>query len=284
MMFQSSSRERPRSILAACTIAVASLALGAPAAHAGIALVQQSGTVSATVTDSPDAGGAVVDTQTDSADALSRSASADDGAGNAALATQQVAFSGDEHFEVTGTIRAQSAGNRTIARSMASVTFDVDDANGFSYDILFNAKYNGVFNPDARFGSRGSFKLTSLTGGPPTDRADIDFSRSFLVDDGTSDTPPSDGFALLQGSGLQAGRYRLDFDFNADSIGGNTEATNYSLTFDRHGFGNPGGGGGGGGGNPPPAVPLPPAAFAGLATFGLMGARKLLRRRRRRGI
>jgi hypothetical protein len=277
MMFQLFSRERARSMVAACTVAVASLPLGAPAAHAGIALVQQSGTVSATVTDSPDAGGAVVDSKTDSADAFSRSASADDGAGNAALATQQVAFTGDEHFEVTGSIRAQSAGNRTIARSMASVTFDVDDANGFAYDILFNAKYNGVFNPDARFGSRGSFKLTSLTGGPPTDRADVDFSRSFLVDDGTSDTPPGDGFALLQGSGLQAGRYRLDLDFNADSIGGNTEATNYSLTFDRHVFGNPGGGGGN---NPPPAVPLPPAAFAGLATFGLMGARKLLRRRR----
>jgi len=272
-MFPLFSCERTKSTVAACAVAVASLALAAPAARAGIALVQQAGTVSATVTDSPDAGGAVVDSKTDSADAFSRSASADDAAGNSALATQQVAFT-DEHFEVTGTIRAQSAGNRTIARSMASVTFDVDDANGFAYDILFNAKYNGVFNPDARFGSRGSFKLTSLTGGPPTDRADVDFSRSFLVDDGTSDTPPGDGFALLQGSGLQAGRYRLDLDFAADSIGGNTEATNYALTFDRHVFGNPGGGG-----NPPPAVPLPPAAFAGLATFGMMGARKLLRRR-----
>jgi hypothetical protein len=239
-------------------------------------LVQQSGTVSATVTDSPDAGGAVIDSKIDSVDAFSRSASADDGAGNSALATQQVALT-DEHFEVTGAVRAQSAGNRTIAHSMASVTFDVDDANGFSYDILFNAKYNGVFNPDARFGSRGSFKLTSLTGGPPTDRADVDFSRSLLVDDGTSDTPPSGGYALLQGSGLQAGRYRLDFDFTADSIGGNTEATNYALTFDRHVFGDPGGGGGGN--NPPPAVPLPPAAFAGLATFGMMGVHKLLRRR-----
>jgi hypothetical protein len=269
-MLQLFSGGRAKSVAAACAAAVASLALAMPSAHAGIALVQQSGTVSATVTDSPDSGGAVVDSNTDAADGFSRSASADDGAGDSALATQHVAFT-DEHFEVTGTIRAQSAGNRTIARSIASVTFDVNDSNGFSYDILFNAKYNGVFNPDARFGSRGSFKLTSVSGGPPTDRADVDFSRSFLVDDGTSDTPPGDGFALLQGSGLQPGRYRLDLDFNADSIGGKTEATNYSLTFDRHVFGNPGG-------TPAPAVPLPPAAFAGLTTFGLMGARKLLRR------
>src|SRR3954454_22484343 len=103
MMFQLFTGGRAKSAVAACAVAVVSLALAAPASRAGVVtVVHQSGTVSATVTDSPDVGGAVVDSNTDSTDAFSRSASADDGAGNSARVTQQVSLSVDDHFEVTG--------------------------------------------------------------------------------------------------------------------------------------------------------------------------------------
>lgn len=277
MMFQLFPIERAKSAVAACAVAVAGLALAAPAAHAGVVLFNQTGTVSATVTDSPDAGGAVVDSDTSSAEAFTRSASADDGAGNSALASHTLSLTTDPHFTLSGDVKAQSAGNRTIARSIASLTLDVTE-EGFPYDIHFVTKYDSV-NPDARFGSRGSIKITSLDN--PSQVRDVDLSRSLLVDDGTSDTPPSPGgYDLFLGGGFQVGRYQLDLDFSADSVGGHSEVAHFSLTLDKHIFGDPGGGGDGGGGNPPPAVPLPPAALAGLATFGMMGAGKLLRRRK----
>jgi hypothetical protein len=263
--------------LGAVVVSLSALGCFAPESQAGFVYFNTERVVEAYVNDAPVGGTwAAGDSRTVT---HTNGFVGDVSAGSAARATQTSSF-GADGFTAVGRIEALGGANQSGARVGIKLSFEVDTPT--EIDMHVYTQYDAI-NPDPLFGSRGFAEL-NFDGVPLW--FNFDLQRGYLIDTGDPDLSPNGYFDVGFGTAINPGiRHHATFWFSADSVGGHDEIANYQfrmgapgLDFDRDvvdfDFGA-----GEANGNAPVAVPLPPAAWAGVGTFVMMGLGRFLRRR-----
>ncbi|HEX8911768.1 MAG TPA: hypothetical protein VF796_05370 [Humisphaera sp.] len=164
----------------------------------------------------------------------------------------------------SGRLRVNENSEYSGARSLFRVAFDVATSQRYAlrYSVTTNPDYNGASAPIGFV----SLRHVSPSGGYIAGPDAVGVGSLFLPEENVSNN-----LDASQSGVLTPGRYEFVIDLDG---GPSTTRTRTNITYDAAlTFA--------GGSTPPSAVPLPPAAWGGLGTLGLLAGGMAWRRRRR---